>query len=92
MLLRGLIREQQHTNQLLERIATALEQHNAHLWPQVIQPNPELPAVEVTYASDVQMQELMQIELDLLSTTGRMPTEDEVQLEYDRRHTEERHS
>ena len=68
-----------------ERIAAALEAANAHAWPQRIQPNPDLPAVEVTYADTDYLQEVADIEMHLTRAKGLPPTEEEILAEYERR-------
>lgn len=82
--LRGMRRELADLKVALSRIATALEERNAHEWPQQV-PQGDLPAVEVSYADDVVSQEMMQVELDLTNAKGMPPSEDEILLEYERR-------
>lgn len=84
--LRGLRQEVRALAESVSRIALALEARNAHEWPQQVQPDPTIPAVEVAYVHDGQIAEFMQIELDLTRATGRPPSEDEVMGEWDRRH------
>lgn len=83
---RGLRQEVQALRAGVDRIADALEQYNAHQWPQVRQADPTAPAVEVTYADQPQQQEFMDIELRLTAARGQPPTEDEILAEYERRH------
>lgn len=83
---RGLRHEMKGLRLAAERIAGALEDHNAHLFPQQVQPNPDHPPVEVTYASDAMQIELAEIEGGLAQARGMLPTEDEILQEYERRH------
>lgn len=84
--LRGLRAEVKALSVGVQRIADALEARNAHEWPQRVQASPEVPVVEVSYVHDEQIAEFMQIELALTQATGRPPSEDEVMVEWDRRH------
>jgi hypothetical protein len=81
-----LLRELKGVRSELARIAAALETYNAHQWPQSIQPDPSIPAVEVSYVDTQVQAELLEIELRLTSATGQAPTEDEVVAEYVRRY------
>lgn len=76
--------EQQHARVAMERIARALEDRNAHDYPQIIQPNPDEPGVEVTYTNDQEQAELMEVEMRLTRATGQPPTEDEIIEEFNR--------
>lgn len=83
---RSLRRELAGLREGVDRIAAALEQYNAHQWPQQVQPTDDLPAVEVTYADEPQQQEFMDIELRLTAALGMPPTEDMILEEYHKRH------
>ncbi len=84
---RGLRKEVADTKQVLERIAIALEVANVAQGYRLPAPtDPEEPLVEVTYASDQLTQEYALIEADLTKATGRMPNEDQVFQEWERRH------
>lgn len=84
--LRGLRAEVQTLASAVSRIAAALEARNAHEWPQQIQGDPSLPAVEVTYVQDEQRAEFMEIELQLTRARGTPATEEEIFAEWERRH------
>lgn len=71
----------------VERIADALEAHNANSWPQTIPPpatSPERPAVEVSYVSNHHQALMMEIEMRLTKARGMAPTDEEVLAEYER--------
>lgn len=71
----------------LVTIAALLEERNAHDYPRKhVSASPQVPAVEVTYVDDQVQAEWMAIDLALTQVMGRLPSEDEVQAEYDRRH------
>lgn len=69
----------------LESIAGALQR--AFPVEASVQPSTG-PAVEITYVSEEGQAEWMEIELGLTRATGRPPTEEEVLVEYERRHPE----
>jgi hypothetical protein len=83
---RAMRQELQGLREVGTRIALALEAYNAHTWPQQVQPNPDLPAVEVTYVDTEYQIELMDIEARLTSARGAPPSDEEVLAEYVRRH------
>ena len=83
-----LLREVRGVRKELSRIAAALETYNQHQWPQHIQPDPDLPAVEVSYVDAEHQLELMDIETRLTAARGQPPTEEEILQEYLRRHTD----
>lgn len=66
------------------RIAAALELRNAHDYPQVLQPNPDLPPVTVAFVDQVEQAEWMDIELRLTQALGHPPTEEAVFEEWQR--------
>ena len=68
-----------------ERTAQVLEAWLAHQYPQKVQADPSLPPVEVTYVDRDEQALLMDCELGLTRALGRLPTEDEVLAEFDRR-------
>ena len=76
-LLRHLLRELQGIRRAMTRLADA----QAPL-PQ----GDQAAGVAITYVSDAQQAEFMEIELRLTQATGQPPTEEEVLLEWERRH------
>lgn len=66
-------------------IQAALEYRNAQEWGQMVQPNPDVPAVEVSYVNDEHAAAIMDIELRLTAASGAPPTEEEILAEYERR-------
>ena len=70
----------------LDRVAGALEASNAHQWPQLIQPNPALPPVTVSHVDTQEQLEWLDIEERLVASMGRLPSEEEMMAEWERRH------
>lgn len=83
---RSLRREVAGLRVALEQVAQALQVRNAHEYPVLPPPDPGVPAVEVAFVNDVVAAEFMAIELALTEALGHVPTEEEVAVEYDRRH------
>lgn len=75
--------------QACEGIQAALEYHNAQEWGMTLQGDPALPAVEVTYVNDLHQAEMMDIELRLTQASGTPPTEEDMMVEWERRHADE---
>lgn len=71
------------------RIAAALERRNDHDYPTVMVARPGEPAVEVSYVNAEEQVELIDIELRLTAARGMPPTEEEILVEYERRHPQE---
>lgn len=87
--IRALREDLKQTNYQLSEIAAALIYRNAQEYGAVVQANPAVPPVEVTYVNDVYQAEIMEIELRLTSASGMVPTEDDVLAEYERMHPQE---
>lgn len=85
---RRLRREIQALHAATERIAVALEFHNAHQWPQVVPATEDTPAFSVEYVEEGVQAELMDIELRLTAARGQPPTEEEIFADYRIRHPE----
>lgn len=81
--------ELQGLRQVGERIAAALELANAHQWPQILQPSPDVPPVEVTYVDNDYQVEMMDIEARLTAARGAPPSEEEIFAEFVRRHPDQ---
>ena len=83
--LRGMRREIARLAAAQERVAAGLEAWLAHQYPQKVQADPDKPAVEVSYVDREEQALLMDCELGLTKALGRLPTEDEVVEEFERR-------
>lgn len=83
--LRGFRQELQGLRAAVERIAHALEERNAHDFPVRLQPDPDVPAVEVSYVDTAEQQELLDIEMGLTVARGMPPSEEDVLQEFERR-------
>lgn len=79
----------QSINATLQLIGSTLDYKNAQDYGVTIQPTPGVPAVEVNYINDSYQAEIMDIELRLTGASGSPPTEEEVLVEYERRHGQE---
>lgn len=86
---RGLRREVAGLREALERVAMALELRNDHDFPVTLPATDEAPEIEITYADTPMQQELADIELRLTAARGRIPTEEEIQEEFERRHAQD---
>lgn len=69
------------TNQLTQ-IARELQRRNDHDFGAVVQPNPDLPPVEVSYADDLYGMRIADIVSRLTLAKGMPPTDDEAFEEY----------
>lgn len=83
--MRGIRKELEGLKTEVGRIASALELANAHHWPQTTQPDPGVPAIDITYIDDQTQAEFMDIELRLTAARGAPPTEEEILREFELR-------
>jgi hypothetical protein len=82
---RLLVPELRRLRMACEGIQAALEYRNAQEYGTTLQPNPDEPAVEVSYVNSEYQQAIMDIELRLTQASGAPPTEDQILAEYERR-------
>lgn len=83
---RSLRQEMQGIHAALLQVVLLLEERNAHEYPRVQQPNPNIPAVEIAYVDNDYQLEMVDIEARLTLARGLPPTEEEILAEYIRRH------
>ena len=83
-----LLREIRGLRRAMERLATLEEQRFARDYPTLPVADPTAPPVEVTFATDAQQIEWMDIELGLTQALGQPPSEEAMLAEWYRRHPE----
>ena len=79
---RGIRQELAALTAAVTHIGQELQRRNDREYGQVLQVNPDLPPVEVSYADDLYAQRIADITARRAQATGAIPTDDEVFDEY----------